>query len=546
MLTGTLSILASLISLLYFFIDMYFARTEYLSAYFVLIGGYICTILLLRAGYYTGGRFIFLLSTLLILVLFSFLEPGNTGIYLYFVVVVVASMTIFGHDRLALGIGSAVVIIALFSVLYFFRWSSDIYELGEEYFKVTYGVNFIISLSLITLMIYYLIKINHITLSNIRETEKDLLKLTEELSESRNRFKLALKGSSAGIWDWDAVNDRLYMSPLLNSILGYSLEKTINARRQSFENIVHPEDLEHAVKALDDHLRERTKFEIELRVRRGTGEYIWVLDSGQAEWDDKGKPLRMVGSITDISERKAAEKKIQHQNLMLEKANAELDRFVYSVSHDLKSPLSSILGLMSIAEMSEDPQEMIKCIRMMRERVHALNGFIEEIIDYSRNTRTEPVLQEFSLYSMTEQVIEGLKYMENMQEIRIENKLDRGLNVVTDPGRLKIVMNNLIGNAVKYHNPAQDDPFIRIALSEESGLFHISISDNGQGIHKEIQKKIFDMFYRGHENSKGSGLGLYIAREMIRKLDGDIELFSERGVGSTFTVILPKKEPVRV
>ena len=111
----------------------------------------------------------------------------------------------------------------------------------------------------------------------------------------------------------------------------------------------------------------------------------------------------------------------------------------------------------------------------------------------------------------------------------------------TDLARLKIVLNNLIGNAVKYHNLRQEDPYIRISAINQSDQLHINITDNGQGIAPEIQERVFEMFYRGHEKSKGSGLGLYIAREMILKLNGDIRLVSEKGAGSSFTIILPQK-----
>jgi signal transduction histidine kinase len=194
---------------------------------------------------------------------------------------------------------------------------------------------------------------------------------------------------------------------------------------------------------------------------------------------------------------------------------------------------------MSIAELSQDRKEIMSCITMMRERVDTLNGFIEEIIDYSRNTRTEAVFVRTDILSTLQKVLEGLKYMENMERIRVDVTIPPGTMLVTDPGRLKIILNNLIGNAVKYHNLRKADPFIQIGLEEKNGHVEIFVKDNGQGIPKELQSRVFEMFYRGHESSKGSGLGLYIAREMTRKLEGDIYLESEKNKGSTFTIRLP-------
>ncbi len=543
MLTANLCLLTTFFGILYFFIDLAFGRQEYLFAYFLLIGGCVLSVILLRLQHYTAGRLIYLLSNLSIMVLFSMIEPGNNGIFLFFIVLVVASLTMFGHDRLRLGIGLSLLIIILFLGLYFGRWTIlEPVPLSDDYYEYVFGINFIIALCLITLMIHYLIRINYATLVNIRNKEKDLVQLAEELSVSQNRFKLALKGSSAGIWDWDARQDDLYISPLLSEIIGYPLEKTMDAGRDDFFNSIHPEDKEIVIQHLTDHLEKREKFEVEFRMLHGSGDYIWVLDTGQAEWDNNGAPIRMVGSIIDITERKEDEKKIQQQNLMLEKTNAELDRFVYSVSHDLKSPLSSILGLMSIAEMSDNSEEIMHCIGMMRERVDALNGFIEEIIDYSRNTRTEATYQEVNLHNLVTKVLDGLKYMENMSDIRLAIEIDPADTLVTDPGRLKIVLNNLIGNAVKYHSLRKDDPYILIRLDKSPEHITIRIEDNGQGIDEAIQRRVFEMFYRGHESSQGSGLGLYIAREMMRKLHGDIELFSEKGQGSTFIIHIPVRK----
>lgn len=544
MLTGNLCLLSIIFGITYLFIDIGFGRNAYLFTYAVLAGGSLLSLIMLRVKKYTAGRLLYLISNLLILVIYAMIEPSNNGIYLFFIVLVVASLTIFGPGHMWYGIGSALLILFLFLALYIGEWTVlDPKPMSAEYYHYAFAINFVMALILITLMMNFKIRINNQALNNVRQKEADLIKLTSELSESRNRFKLALKGSSAGIWDWDARNDTLYISPLVNRILGYPLEKTIDADREKFFSIIHPDDKEMVAGALNHHLNSQERFEVEFRLRHGDGHYIWVLDTGQAEWDEAGKPIRMVGSLIDISERKRAEKKIQEQNEMLEKTNEELDRFVYSVSHDLKSPLSSILGLMSIAELSKDKEEIMQCIRMMRERVDTLNGFIEEIIDYSRNTRTDAEYSQTNLRALIEIIIDGLKYMENMSAIRIDVNVPPDKTVHTDPGRLKIVLNNLIGNAVKYHSLRQEDPYIRIGWKECDDHYEVIVEDNGQGIDEKIRERVFEMFYRGHESSKGSGLGLYIAREMVRKLHGELSLESEKNKGSAFTIRLPQNPP---
>ncbi len=199
---------------------------------------------------------------------------------------------------------------------------------------------------------------------------------------------------------------------------------------------------------------------------------------------------------------------------------------------------------MSIADMSNDIGEVQGCLVMMRERINALNNFIEEVIDYSRNTRTEPEMKEISVRALVEKILENLKYMDKMQDIRVQLDIDPDLTLLTDPGRVKIVLNNLIGNAVKYHHTRQEDPWIKIEASLLDDQAEISVSDNGQGIDGPLKDRIFDMFFRAHEGSQGSGLGLYIAREMILKLNGKISVESEKNKGSVFRITLPVMETI--
>jgi PAS domain S-box-containing protein len=545
MLSGNLCLLTILFCGVYLTVDLIFGRLEFLYMYGILIIGSLVSLFLLRNKHLLAGRLTYLFTNLFVIVLFSMAESVGSGIFSYYLVLIVAALTIFGYDHLSVGMSFTAVTFIFFIIVYFGEFSLlERLPVNPEYYKWTFGINFIISMILIVLMIQYLISINHGSMTSIQKKENDLMRLASELSDSRNRFKLALQGSSAGIWDWDGVNNRLYISPLLNRILGYSLEQTFDLTLENFLEFTHPEDKNRVKEHLESHLQNHTKFEVEFRLKNGEGEYIWVLDTGQAEWNNNNTPVRMVGSIVDITERKNSEKQIQLQNEMLEKANAELDRFVYSVSHDLKSPLSSVLGLMSIADMSNDIGEVQGCLVMMRERINALNNFIEEVIDYSRNTRTEPEMKEISVRALVEKILENLKYMDKMQDIRVQLDIDPDLTLLTDPGRVKIVLNNLIGNAVKYHHTRQEDPWIKIEASLLDDQAEISVSDNGQGIDGPLKDRIFDMFFRAHEGSQGSGLGLYIAREMILKLNGKISVESEKNKGSVFRITLPVMETI--
>jgi signal transduction histidine kinase len=233
------------------------------------------------------------------------------------------------------------------------------------------------------------------------------------------------------------------------------------------------------------------------------------------------------------------EKALSKNNKLLSKVNQELDRFVYSASHDLRAPLTSVLGLIELSQKSKDPEEIKLCLEMMKSRIADLDAFIKEIIDYSRNARQEIRLEDFNLYELIEEVADGLRHGNGMENILIEFNVPRDLKVTTDRSRLKVVLNNLIGNALKYSNPYQQEPIVSVKAGMNDRHLKIHIEDNGIGISGEHLPKIFEMFYRASEKSQGSGLGLYIVKETLDKLSGNIQVKSTHGHGSIFSVEVP-------
>ena len=233
-----------------------------------------------------------------------------------------------------------------------------------------------------------------------------------------------------------------------------------------------------------------------------------------------------------------AEQKIQDKNEELIKANSELDRFVYSASHDLRAPLSSLLGLINISRLAVKPEELKSNLDMMEGRVLHLDSFIKEIINYSRNSRLRIQTDNVNLLALVTDVMDSLRFSERASHIKIEILVSPNLQIVADANRLKVVLTNLISNSIRYADFTKN-PFIKIEAFNVEDKTKIRVTDNGQGIAKEHHDKIFDMFYRASENSKGSGLGLYIVMETLTRMGGTIEATSEHGSGSTFAIILP-------
>ncbi|MBN8576908.1 MAG: HAMP domain-containing histidine kinase [Cytophagales bacterium] len=234
------------------------------------------------------------------------------------------------------------------------------------------------------------------------------------------------------------------------------------------------------------------------------------------------------------------EKEILDKNELLAKTNQELDRFVYSASHDLRAPLRSLLGLIEVTQKSTSAEEIQECLVMMKDRVHNMDAFIREIIDFSRNARKELNCESILIADLLNEVIDDLKFADGYESIYVRLTIPAGYTVVTDKARLNVVLHNLVGNAFKYFDPQKEHPEVAIAVAAEGQDTTITISDNGVGIAPEHQSRIFEMFYRASEQSTGSGLGLYIVKETLARLHGTIQFKSTLGQGSVFMVTLPE------
>jgi signal transduction histidine kinase len=252
--------------------------------------------------------------------------------------------------------------------------------------------------------------------------------------------------------------------------------------------------------------------------------------------------------LNHYAERTLEEKEAETntKNKELTKLNAELDRFVYSVSHDLRSPLASISGLVNIGHHAENLDEAKRYFNMIGDRINAQDFFIREIIDFYRNSRTETAVEKFPLRKHVDEIV-GEQAM-NLGSIHCHVEIPADMEVQSDKIRLKSVLSNLIGNAIKYHDIAKAEKYIKVSAERQNGHWIIAVEDNGQGIGAEHLPKLFNMFYRASADSKGSGLGLFIARETVDKLGGKIHVDSTLGKGSKFwfTVAAPAQAEPKI
>jgi PAS domain S-box-containing protein len=243
--------------------------------------------------------------------------------------------------------------------------------------------------------------------------------------------------------------------------------------------------------------------------------------------------------LKDITQEKLAEQRLKEQNEELKRVNNELDQFVYRTSHDLRSPLTSILGLVNIARMDDEHQFKNSYLDMIEKSIQKLDKFIGDIIDYSRNSRLEIQIEKINFLIEINEIIESLQFLDKENLIKKEIQVNANVPFYGDKLRLHIILNNLIANAFKYHRFGSPNLFVKIYVEITENYAKIMIEDNGRGIPNEYLDRIFDMFFRASEKETGSGLGLYIVKESIRKLNGTIHVTSTLGEGTKFVLKLP-------
>lgn len=244
--------------------------------------------------------------------------------------------------------------------------------------------------------------------------------------------------------------------------------------------------------------------------------------------------------------RKSAEHTLRKRNEELVKINQELDSFVYSVSHNLRAPLMSVLGLLRLAyiEVERSGKEtdvLLSYFSMMEHSINKLDDTLKEILDYSRNARSEIRIEQVDFRKVLEDGFERLRYHEGSERIEKIIEVEDNAPLYSDTNRLGVVLNNLISNAIKYRDPGKEHQYVKVKARVTEKNLTLTFSDNGIGINSELVKKIFDMFFRATEKSEGAGLGLYIVKETVEKLGGRISTSSDVGIGTTFQIEIPNR-----
>jgi signal transduction histidine kinase len=278
---------------------------------------------------------------------------------------------------------------------------------------------------------------------------------------------------------------------------------------------------------------------------------VTCLKQGADDYVLKSNLSRLPSAIVNsLNQREAEEKKkiaeselrlqyeqVRRSNQELVKINKELDNFVYSVSHNLRDPLSSVLGIISVARLEQKITDN-EYVEMIEDSIHRLDQTLKDILDYSMNSRSEVRIEAIDAKELFTENFQKLKYLPNAGKIDVSFQAFNHAACYSDKYRMGLIFHNLISNSIKYCDPEKSNPYIRVSVAVDDTL-KIVFQDNGLGIRHEYLPRIFDMFFRASEKSEGAGLGLYIVQEAVQKLQGKITVESQEKIGTTFTINLP-------
>ncbi len=225
----------------------------------------------------------------------------------------------------------------------------------------------------------------------------------------------------------------------------------------------------------------------------------------------------------------------------LKQRNEELKTLIYKTSHDLKGPLASMLGLFNLLETEKQDILTLQCyLSHLKNSALKLNNTIKGLLEVGMVDQGELTEQAFSMYHTIQSVVSSLDNFPGREEVDIKIQVDKKLEITSQENFIRSILQNLIENSIKYRQLNRKGPaIVSIIVRSQKDRILLTVKDNGQGMDKNVMKKAFDMFYRGNESSKGSGLGLFIVKSNVEKLGGQIKIRSKSNEGTEIKIYLP-------
>ncbi len=370
----------------------------------------------------------------------------------------------------------------------------------------------------------------------------------EELDDTRDRLQLALDAAQLALWEWNLRSNVVYLSARWSELMGDVAMDTHAPLNELLERI-HPDDLPGVQTQLglatDGH---QQRYEVQFRIRTLDGRWLWLESHGMVtEQDPRGHALRLIGVCADIRERKRLEHATETARAQAESANRAKTDFLANISHEVRTPLNGVMGLIRLLMDSPLDTEQSHWLQLMDESAHTLLGLLNDILDLSKIEAGKMTVETtaFDAAEVTEKACAPLLAQATAKQLHFEINLHPGLPTRTqgDPGRLRQVLVNLLSNAVKF-TPAGGH--IRISADPINGAgVRFEVADTGIGISPEQQARVFEAFTQADTSTTrkfgGTGLGLAISARLVALMGGQLQLDSKPGQGSRFFFTLPLK-----
>jgi len=362
----------------------------------------------------------------------------------------------------------------------------------------------------------------------------------EKLRISEERFQFALEASTAGIWDWDMVTNNVFYSSLSLKILELD-SADIFDDPERWDKIVHPDDLPKYYSDIHEHFDNKIPYyENYHRVMTSSGNYKWILDRGKViKRDENGKPLRVIGTHTDVSLQKEKELELLKTMKLYSDQNSRLLNFSHIVSHNLNTQASNIKSILDFIDADVDKQTINEMLLHLRTVSNDLNDTISNLTQIVKTqSNINIAVAPLKLYEYIEKTISTIKRYDKQTNVSIINNVPKYLKINFNPAYLESVLLNFTTNAIKYAHPDRDPVIVFDFGIEPEGYKSLKITDNGLGIDLAVYGDLlFGMYKTFHKHEEARGIGLYITRNQIEAMKGSVFVESEVGAGTSFKIV---------